>query len=354
LLYGKNKGLGVKTIDFHDEEFSDYLHKIHYIKSTWCKNKVPIWQKGIIRLCANQAFDAIIFTGEMYCLSTWIASLICHWRKKDVVFWGHGVYGKENTLKLFIRKLFLKLANKHLLYERRAKRLMNHMGFHNDKMYVVFNSLDYEKQKILRESFMTMTKTMAFPFFAAPDAPVVVFIGRLTKEKKLELLIEAITELGKRGLHINLLFIGDGTEKIRLEEIAEKEIREKKIVFLGAIYTENVIARYLTASDLCVSPGNIGLTAIHCMSYGTPVATHDNFNNQGPESEAILEGYNGFFFKEDDKNHLVEKMIEWFSKKSSDRDELRNRCYKMIENYYNPGFQVKVVERLLENETPEV
>ena len=49
-------------------------------------------------------------------------------------------------------------------------------------------------------------------------------------------------------------------------------------------------------SDLTVSPGNIGLTAIHSLSYGTPVCSHSNFNNQMPESEAIINFEKWFFF----------------------------------------------------------
>ena len=44
-----------------------------------------------------------------------------------------------------------------------------------------------------------------------------------------------------------------------------------------------------------VSPGNVGLTAIHSLSYGTPVLTHNNFNNQMPEVESIQPGFNGYF-----------------------------------------------------------
>ena len=86
----------------------------------------------------------------MYCLSSWIALIICRLRRKKTVIWGHGLYGNESNLKLIFRKLFNKLADKQLVYERRAKRLLIKQGFDPNNLYIVFNSLDYDTQKTLR------------------------------------------------------------------------------------------------------------------------------------------------------------------------------------------------------------
>ena len=61
-----------------------------------------------------------------------------------------------------------------------------------------------------------------------------------------------------------------------------------------------------------MSIGNIGLTAIHSLSFGTPVASHDNFENQMPEVEAIIDGENGFLFEENNSNDLIDKIEQWF------------------------------------------
>ena len=53
---------------------------------------------------------------------------------------------------------------------------------------------------------------------------------------------------------------------------------------------------------------NVGLTAIHSLSFGTPVLTHNNFDNQMPEVQAINEGENGGFFIENDLEDLIKKI----------------------------------------------
>lgn len=352
-FYGKNTCSGIQEIDFKTEEFAPFKGNLHFIKNIWIKSKVLIWQKGVIRQCVTDKADIVIFLGDMYCLSTWIAATICRLRKIEVVFWGHGIYGNEGKLKLIIRKAFYRLANKHLLYERRAKQLMINEGFKPDNLYVVFNSLDYDTQIKLRKQFHSLTKNMVFPFFANNSLPVLVFIGRLTVAKKLSLLIKAVNNINQNRTKVNLLFIGNGDESNNLENLGKKGITEKWLYFKGACYNEEEIGRYLYLSDLCVSPGNIGLTAIHSLSFGTPIATHNNSKNQGPESETIIDGYNGFYFKENDVKDLTTKIVNWIST-TRDIETVRQHCYEIIDKYYNPNYQLSVFNRLIENIKPEL
>lgn len=48
---------------------------------------------------------------------------------------------------------------------------------------------------------------------------------------------------------------------------------------------------------------------MHSMMFGCPVITHNNFNWQMPEYEAIKPGITGDFFKMDDVSDLVKQSI---------------------------------------------
>jgi glycosyltransferase involved in cell wall biosynthesis len=352
-FYGENKKSGIEIIDFSNQDFKQYKNQLHEIKNYWYKNKVLWWQKGVVTRCLKDDFDIVIFLGDMYCISTWIGAIICRLQKKRVIFWGHGLYGSESNLKLMLRKLFYKLADKHLLYERRAKRLMTKQGFNSDNLYVVFNSLDYDTQKILRVKLSKLSKKDIFRFFRDPNLPVIVFIGRLTSQKKLEILIRAIIAINNNNVRANLLIIGDGSERKNMENLGIKGLNNGWLHFTGALYDEEEIGKYLYHSDLCVSPGNVGLTAIHSLSYGTPVCSHNNFNNQGPEVEAIIEGFNGFLFKENDVSDLISKIENWFEN-NYEREKIRSQCYQIIDKYYNPHYQLKVFNQLIKDEIPEI
>ncbi len=353
IFYGDKGDTGIDEIDFSDPEFYQYKNRIKRIKNYWLSKKAVIWQKGVVSSCTKDQIDSAIFVGDMYCISTWIASIICRIRKIQVVFWGHGLYGSEGKLKLFVRKTFYQLAHKHLLYERKAKKLMIKQNFKKDDLYIVFNSLDYDTHCNLRSQFQNLTKADVFPFFVDPSLPVIVFIGRLTKVKKLKLLLEAAIQLNSESKNVNLVIIGDGPERVFLEKLAKDGLDEEWVYFTGSCYEEEIISRYVSKAELCVSPGNVGLTAIHSLSLGTPVATHNNMNNQMPEAEAITDGVNGFFFNENDVNDLKDKIQTWLTNKK-DRAELRERCFKIIDQFYNPYYQLSTFNRLFNNKKPEI
>ena len=352
-FYSSNSKSGIHSIDFSKEDFSEHQNRLHKLKNYWLGDKILIWQRGVISQCLNRPFSQAIFLGDMYCLSTWLAVIICRMRGIQVAFWGHGLYGDEGFLKLFVRKTFYRLAHQHLLYERRAKSLMAQQGFNPKKLYVVFNSLDYDTHKTLRVRYQNLNKSDIFPFFSDTSLPVIVFIGRFTSTKKLDLLLNAVSQLNAESIQINLVFIGDGSERKPLELAGKDGLEQRWLHFTGSCYDEETIGMYLSKADLCVSPGNIGLTAIHCLSYGTPVSTHNNLNNQGPEAETINEGYNGFFFKENDLTDLKNKIENWLNS-NTNREKIREQCYEVIDKYYNPYYQLTVFNRLLNNENPEL
>ena len=92
------------------------------------------------------------------------------------------------------------------------------------------------------------------------------------------------------------------------------------------------------------SPGNIGLTAMHSMVFGTPCITHNDFPYQMPEFEAIHEGITGTFFEKDNVDDLAFHIIKWFEEKGSLREEVRKACMNEIDTSWNPHFQIEVLK----------
>jgi len=353
IYFGSNQYLGIKSIDLTKKPFSDHQDRIFQLKNIWIKKRVLVWQIGVISVCLFGTFDKGIFLGESYCLSTWIASIVCRLRNIEVIFWGHGLYGNEGFLKLYFRKTFYLLADKHLLYERRAKKLMINEGFDPEKIYIVFNSLEYEVHKKLRDKYKNLRKKEIYTDLNNPELPVLIFIGRLTPEKDLDILVKTVNEIDRDKVKVNLVMIGDGPERKKLELLGAEGIKEGWINFIGACYNEEKLAQYLSAADLCVSPGNIGLTAIHSLSYGTPICTHGDFSNQMPEAEAIEEGYNGFLFKKGSKTDLGTKIKGWF-RKEIDRKIVQDKCYQVVNQLYNPEYQLSVFKRLISDIPPKI
>lgn len=84
------------------------------------------------------------------------------------------------------------------------------------------------------------------------------------------------------------------------------------------------------------------------MTFGTPVLTHSNFMNQMPEFEAIREEKTGLYFKEDSIEDIAEKIIYWFNRPKYSRESVRRSCYKEIDDFWTPQFQLDVLKKHLE------
>ena len=63
--------------------------------------------------------------------------------------------------------------------------------------------------------------------------PVVLFIGRLAKEKSVDIIINSMKELIVKIPNCKLLVVGDGPERENLEALAKELDIEKSVVFTG-------------------------------------------------------------------------------------------------------------------------
>lgn len=289
-------------------------------------------------------YDAYILLGESRSLSTWLFCLrawLFH-PKKRVYFWSHGWYGKESRIERIVKKWLFMLPNcGSFLYGNYSRDLMIKEGFNPEKLYVIHNSLAYDEQVAIRKQ---LTPSPIYKEHFGNENPNLMFVGRLTHIKKLDLVIRAMALLKYKGQSYNMTFIGGGETQDELQKLASGLGLEKNVWFYGPCYDEKELSGLIYNADLCVSPGNVGLTAMHTMVFGTPVLTHNDFPHQMPEFEAIHDGETGSFFKIDDVESLAESISKWCIEKGDKREEVRRACMKEIDENWTPQYQIKVLK----------
>lgn len=82
-----------------------------------------------------------------------------------------------------------------------------------------------------------------------------LFVGRLVLGKRIELLLETFVLLRKIIKDVSLIIIGDGPKQSIVKEYMENH---SNIIELGVIYDEELVAKYLYASDLQLHLGYVG------------------------------------------------------------------------------------------------
>lgn len=354
LYSGNESEIPIKKIDkqFANLSPSDGGLRWKFLKNRWLLRGKFLWQSGLIKMVMKAPYDSFIFLGSPYHLSTWFAVIIARIRRKKVYYWMHGLYRDRPVFVDWIKlRLFYKLATGFFLYGNRALSILKQYNVKPvDKMYVIYNSLDYD-ESLKRREIVTVDAIKKYrkDHFGDPETPIVVFIGRLNKIKRIDLLIAVQNVLKQKNgsVFFNILLIGDGSERVTLEKQAKSFGLQENIQFFGAAYDEETNSKALLHADLCVTPGEVGLTAIHSLSYGTPVISHNNLNIQMPEIEAIVPKATGDLYNYNSSEHLAAVIEEWLTKYPIKSAEIANNCFKKIDNYYNPHYQRSVIENVL-------
>jgi glycosyltransferase involved in cell wall biosynthesis len=323
----------------------DYILLPHFKKEV--KNKTFIrppfyYQQGAISLL-KEGYTHYIMLGDLNCTSTWLMLFLIKLQRRKIYFWSHGWYGKEATFRKRMKKIFFGLADGVFLYGNYAKQLMIKNGLNENKLHVIYNSLAYDEQKEIRKN---LTNTGIFKKHFKNNCCNLIFVGRLTRIKQLDMLLQALYELNRQGEKYNLTLIGNGKMKEELSDLAQKLNIKENVWFYGATYNESKLSELIYDADLCVSPGNVGLTAMHALTYGCPVVTHDNFPYQMPEFEAIIEDKTGLFFEYNNLHSLIKTISNWFC--NVNRDIVRKQCYEIIDTKYNPHNQIEIIKNVLD------
>ena len=332
-----DKGSDIRTMDY-----ATLSHKVSFVRSVSFRH--CYFQKGVSGL-VRADYDTYLILGEIRCLSVWLflfRSLFHPWKR--VYLWGHGWLGKETGLKRLLGRVFYGMCDGAFIYNERSRRLMMDGGIPERKLVTIYNSLDYDAQLAIRNS---LSPSGIYRNHFGNGNKTIVFIGRLTPVKRLDMLLESVVVLAEKGECYNVVFVGDGEMRQELEEKASRNGLESQVWFYGACYDEKANAELIYNADLCVSPGNIGLTAMHVLMFGCPAVTNDDFNHQMPEFEAIREGQTGLFFKNGDVRSLADCISGWFVRHDGDREFVRQACYKEIDERWNPHHQMEILESVL-------
>lgn len=115
---------------------------------------------------------------------------------------------------------------------------------------------------------------------------VVLWVGRLVREKRLDMFVEALRELRRRGVAHRSLVVGDGPEQGWLG----RQLREG--IFTGALDGED-LARAYASADIFFFPSDsesFGNVTLEAMASGLPTVCADASGSRS----LVLPGVTGF------------------------------------------------------------
>ena len=82
---------------------------------------------------------------------------------------------------------------------------------------------------------------------------VIIYIGTMDKARHLSLLVEAFAKVTKDREKVNLLMVGDGTDRLNMERLAAELGITDEVIFTGQV-PQSAVPHFIAVADIGVSP----------------------------------------------------------------------------------------------------
>lgn len=128
-----------------------------------------------------------------------------------------------------------------------------------------------------------------------PEHKVLLSLGRVSKEKSVDFLIEAMPKILSANPNVRLLVVGDGPYKNELHSLVSSLGLNDYIIFTGRIPFCDVI-KFYSLADVFVNASKTetqGLTIFEAMASNLPVIVYDDTN----VADVVINGNTGRLFR---------------------------------------------------------
>ena len=172
--------------------------------------------------------------------------------------------------------------------------------------------------------------------YGIKDQFIVTFLGRIAKEKSIEVLIDAMKEVVKENDNVLCLIVGGGPQLEELKELVKDDHISNYVIFTGP-KPSNEVPSYYHLSNVFVSASiteTQGLTYIEAMASGIPAVARYDKNLE----DVIDDGVNGYFFKE--TSELVEILLKLINHNYS---KMAEAAYLSAMKFSSEVFYEKVI-----------
>ncbi|HXZ29596.1 MAG TPA: glycosyltransferase [Dehalococcoidia bacterium] len=204
-----------------------------------------------------------------------------------------------------------------------AAALLRNAGLSKDVLPISCG-IDLERFKPANDG-LYLKRSFAIPI----DRPVLLYLGRLDKEKRIDVILRALPDI-LRVTSVHLVLAGTGKEKQRLEDLAEKLGVRSAVTLTGFVPDKDLQNIYRTA-DVFVTAGIAELQSIvtmEAMASGLPVVAV----NAMALPELVHNEENGYLFSDGNSQMLAERAIAILSNQTM-RAQMSKRSLEIIRDH---------------------
>ncbi|HZK10871.1 MAG TPA: glycosyltransferase, partial [Atribacterota bacterium] len=167
--------------------------------------------------------------------------------------------------------------------------------------------------------------------FHLPMNPIVLYLGRIDKDKSIEVLMKTIPKVIKET-NAHFVIAGIGDELPNIKKMAEEMSMEQVIHFLGRVdHQSSDLEEIYQISTVFAIPSAIetqSIVTLEAMAAGLPVVAA----NAGALPELVKNGENGYLFKPGDSDLMAKDIITILNDEKL-REKMKKRSLEIISDH---------------------
>ncbi|MCX7956789.1 MAG: glycosyltransferase [Endomicrobia bacterium] len=208
--------------------------------------------------------------------------------------------------------------------------ILKEKGFEMTKLRIFRRGIDLD----LFSPKIDEGKQFIKKIFGVKDDFILLYVGRISKDKNLKFLIDVYAEIIKNKKNISLLMIGDGPYKDEIKDYTKNKNIDN-IILPGKIKYE-LLPYIYSGSDLFLFPSNtdtFGMVVLEAQACGLPAIVSD----KGGPKNIIIDGETGFVAKADSMEDWIKKaefVLNLAENNSPIYKKLKNAARMNIEKNY--------------------
>ncbi|HRY52898.1 MAG TPA: glycosyltransferase [Candidatus Portnoybacteria bacterium] len=334
----KKEGMAIKVITYSDvllseeEKKEGMVYRISRQQSSFGRQAKYFFQMLKLSFWADMIYATDTYsvgyfayvikalTGKKYLVrfagdSAWETAVARGWTEDYIVDFQKKKYDSAIEKSKQRRTRIMVKADRIIAVSNFMAEVAGLIGVAKEKITVIYNSVDFFGEQSAK---------------IKPEAPTLVFAGRLMPWKGVEALLYVVAKLKEQWPEIIFEVLGDGPEDKKLKELAHKLKIEPNVKFCGRVSEKDSHIIFARSTIFILNTNYEGLphSVLNAMRAGLPVIT----TAVGGNVEVVQSGENGLLVPYNDKQAWVSAISRLLGDESLQAKFVAN-SQKTLENF---------------------
>jgi glycosyltransferase involved in cell wall biosynthesis len=321
---GKTYPLRVEVVQgIHVHRFPLLMPRM--LRESWF---IPEMLKYFLRLRAD-----LIHVHGYRCLSSFNAAYFAKVRSIPSVLTPHGIYPPRSFINGLAKSIFdhvfgnllLGYSDKIIALSEHNKQILLRFGASPSKIVTVPNGVNVEEYACLQHRTRILEELKT-------EGPVLLYVGRIDWNKRVETIIEAMPAILKDFPHAKFVAVGPDYNNYvdKLSTIAKKLAVGRSVVISGSVSREKLLEFY-SAADAFLLPSSyegFGLSMLEAMSSKVPVIA----SPYGGPGDILMHRVNAWLLKETSPKE-ISKSVYAVLTNCRLREGLIENAFELVKRY---------------------